>query len=653
MCGITGFVDSEIRHPELILKRMTDTIIHRGPDDEGLWFDRTTGVGLGHRRLSIIDLSPAGHQPMLSVSGRYVIVFNGEIYNYHAIRKELEGLGSRRWLGHSDTEVILAAFEEWGIDKAVKRFVGMFAIALWDRDESILYLIRDRIGEKPLYYGWSSGVFLFGSELKSLRLHPAWRGEIDRDVLGLYFRNNYVPAPFSIYRNILKLSPGAYLRLKLKEISAGVLPEPIQYWSLLEVAEDGIRNPFAGTDEEAISELGNYLKEAVCGQMISDVPIGAFLSGGVDSSAIAALMQLQSPRPIRTFTMGFHDIAYNEANDANAVAKHLGTNHTEAYVTPDECMSVIPQLPILYDEPFADSSQIPTYLLCKLARQNVTVSLSGDGGDEVFLGYNRHVQLMRLQRIFQIIPYPLRKAISLILNNMPASLIELVLRRKKHGMLADQVQKIADIITRSNPVEMYQILTKFWNYPSELVLGACEKQSLLTDRLTWPDFSNALHTIMYVEQMTSLPDDMLVKVDRAAMGNSLETRVPFLDHRLVEFSWRLPLSMKYRDGLSKWILRQILYKYVPCSLIERPKSGFSIPIDVWLRGPLREWAESLLDKSRLVNEGYLDETMVRTKWLEHIEGKKKWQQHLWAVLMFLAWNEQSGKSVSHADIVVH
>ena len=641
MCGIAGFIDNKTEQPELVLKRMTDAIFHRGPDDEGYWFDKSIGVGLGHRRLSIIDLSPAGHQPMLSATGRYVIIYNGEIYNYLAICKELEDLGSRRWLGHSDTEVVLAALEEWGIEKAVKRFVGMFSIALWDRQDRILYLIRDRIGEKPLYYGWSSGVFLFGSELKALRLHPAWRGEIDRDVLGLYFRNNYIPAPFSIYKKILKLYPGRYLKLSLKEMSPDVLPEPIPYWSLLEVAESGIRNPFTGTDEEAISELGNYLKQAIQGQMISDVPIGAFLSGGIDSSAITALMQSQSRNPIRTFTMGFHDIAYNEATYAGTIAKHLGTHHTEAYVTPDECMAVIPALPLLYDEPFADSSQIPTYLLCKLTRESVTVSLSGDGGDEVFLGYNRHVQLMRLHRIFEKIPDSLRVFISVILKSVPASLMELVLRQKKHGILADQIQKIADIITKKDPGEMYQILTKFWDYPSKLVLGAAEKQSLLTDRSLWPDFRNPLQAMMYIEQMTSLPDDMLVKVDRASMGHSLETRVPFLDHRLVEFSWRLPLSMKYRNGSSKWILRQILYKYVPSSLIERPKSGFSIPIDVWLRGPLRDWAESLLDKSRLRNEGYLDEKMVSTKWREHIEGKKKWQQHLWGVLMFQAWNAAS------------
>jgi asparagine synthase (glutamine-hydrolysing) len=638
MCGIIGFIDRAIQYPEQILKRMTDAITHRGPDDEGIWHDRYTGVGLGHRRLSILDLSPAGHQPMISQCGRYVIVFNGEIYNFRTIRKKIQKeFDGTIWHSSSDTEVVLQAIVLWGLPKALKEFVGMYAFAILDRADEALYLVRDRMGEKPLYYGWSSKVFLFGSELKPLCFHPSWRGEIDKDVLGLYFRNNYVPSPFSIYKNIFKLPPGTFLRITLNNISPGQLPEPIHYWSLLEVADNGIRNPFPGTDQEAISELDTYLKEAISGQMISDVPLGAFLSGGVDSSAIVALMQSQSPKPIRTFTIGFHDIAYNEANHANSVAQYVGTDHTESYVTPEECMAVIPELPRLYDEPFADSSQIPTYLVCKLARQSVTVSLSGDGGDEVFLGYNRHVQLDRLQMLFKNIPLSVRKLISRGLNTLPASLMELILRKKKYGILADQVQKIADILTRSDPVEMYQILTKFWEYPSKIVLGSNEKQSLLTDKTIWPDFANLLHRIMYIEQMTSLPDDMLVKVDRAAMGLGLETRVPLLDHRLVEFSWRLPLRMKYRDGLSKWILRQILYKYVPNSLIERPKSGFSIPIDIWLKGPLRDWAEELLNENRLKNEGYLNSNMVRSKWAEHIEGKKKWHPHLWGVLMFQAW----------------
>lgn len=646
MCGITGFINSDVNDNKdrlcNIISKMTSIISHRGPDDSGIWIDERKGIALGHRRLSIIDVSQAGHQPMVSQCGRYIIIFNGEIYNFQTIRSKIDeesyGLS---WCSNSDTEVILAAISRWGLAGALKEFVGMYAFALWDRAEEALYLVRDRMGEKPLYYGWSSGVFLFGSELKPLCLHPAWRGEIDRDVLGLYFRNNYVPAPFSIYKNIFKLSPGTLFKLNLKSIAPDELPEPVQYWSLLEAAKYGISNPFPGTDQEAISELDKFLKEAIRGQMISDVPIGTFLSGGVDSSAVTALMQSQSSKPIRSFTIGFHDVAYNEADYANSVARYIGTDHTEVYVTPEECISVIPKLPTLYDEPFADSSQIPTYLVCKLARQSVTVCLSGDGGDEVFLGYNRHVQLDRLQKIFKNIPLSMRKLISTGLNILPASLMELILRKKKYGIFADQVQKIANIITKSDPDEMYQSLTKYWEYPSEIVLGSNEKQTLLTDKTLWPDFANLLHRIMYIEHMTSLPDDMLVKVDHAAMGLGLETRVPFLDHRLVEFSWRLPLSMKYRNGLSKWILRQILYKFVPSSLIERPKSGFGIPIDVWIKGPLREWAEELLDENRLRNEGYLNARMVRTKWSEHLEGKRKWQPHLWSVLMFQSWLEKN------------
>ncbi len=648
MCGISGFVDpdkSTSKDKLLdVISRMTDTISHRGPDDSGVWVDKSKGIALGHRRLSIMDVSQSGHQPMETRCGRYIIIFNGEIYNYRAIRNKIDNESeSISWQGNSDTEVMLAAISRWGLSRALKEFVGMFAFALFDKAGEILYLVRDRIGEKPLYYGWSSGIFLFGSELKPFRAHPAWRGDIDRDVLGLYFRNNYIPAPYSIYKNIFKLPPGTILALNINRLAAYELPKPDQYWSLLDIAQKGINNPFEGDDQEAISELDKYLKEAISGQMISDVPLGAFLSGGVDSASIVALMQSLSSKPIRTFTIGFHDKAYDEASYARPVAEYIGTDHTEACITPGDCISVIPKLPALYDEPFADSSQIPTFLVCYMARQSVAVSLSGDGGDEVFLGYNRHIHLDRLQRVFKRIPLPLKKLISTSLDTLPASLTEFFLRKKKYGILADQVQKTAGIIAKRDPSEMYQNLTQFWNYPGEIVLDSKERQSLLTDKMLWPDFANLLHKIMYIEQMTSLPDCMLVKVDRAAMGLGLEMRVPFLDHRLVEFSWRLPLIMKYRNGLSKWILRQILYKHVPRYLIERPKSGFSIPIDVWLKGPLRDWVEDLLDETRLKNQGYLNVNMVRAKWFEHLEGKKKWQQHLWSVLMFEEWLEYNRK----------
>ena len=576
---------------------------------------------------------------MCSSDGRYVITYNGEIYNYLHIREDLIGLG-HDFRGTSDTEVLLAAFNQWGVKPTLKKLIGMFAFGLWDREDRTLYLARDRMGEKPLYYGWADTAFLFGSELKALRVHPQWQGEIDRDVLSLFFRHNYIPAPYSIYRGIYKLLPGTYLQLSLAGMRARELPTPQEYWSLRLVAEEGARNPFLGTDQEAIAELDTLLRSAVAGQMIADVPLGAFLSGGVDSSTIVALMQAQSSRSVKTFTIGFDDVAYNEAQYAKAVAGHLGTEHSEIHVTPQQAMEVIPRLPELYDEPFADSSQIPTFLVSQLARQHVTVSLSGDGGDEVFCGYNRHVWLNAIRQKARWFPRPLRKGLAALLRAIPVPLSEALLRRRKTGVLSDQVQKLGSILGMDSPELMYLRLTSFWDRPTTLVLNSVEPPTLLSDRQRWPELPHVLERLLYLESATSLPDDMLVKVDRAAMGVSLETRVPLLDHRIVEFSWRLPLSMKLCDGVGKWILRQVLYQYVPRSLIERPKAGFAIPIDTWLKGSLRPWAEHLLDPSRLRGEGYLDPLPVRQKWAEHLSGRNKWQPHLWGVLMFEAWLER-------------
>ena len=638
MCGFAGYLGSSAQSNGEFLEKMGNAIARRGPDDSGIWFDVVAGIGLSHRRLAILDLSPAGHQPMQSANGRYVIAFNGEVYNYLILRKELAGCG-HRFKGSSDTEVVLTAFSQWGIESTLKKLVGMFAFGLWDRQERTLYLVRDRMGEKPLYYGWSGSAFLFGSELKALCAHPQWRGEIDRDVLSLFFRLNYVPTPYSIYKGIYKLLPGTYLQVSVDGLHAGYLPTPINYWSLQLAAEEGTMNPFEGTDKEAIEELHVLLKSAVAGQIISDVPIGAFLSGGIDSSLIVALMQAQSSLPVKTFTIGFDDVAYNEAEYAKAVAEHLGTEHNEIYVTPQQAIAVIPRLPELYDEPFADSSQIPTFLVSQFARQSVTVSLSGDGGDEVFCGYNRHVFLNAIWAAIGWMPKQLRGVLAAALRACPEQWTEAILRRRKFGVLSDQIQKLGSILGMDTPELMYRRLTSFWDNPTALVSNSIEPPTLLSERHRWPILPNVLDVLLYLESVTSLPDDMLVKLDRAAMGVSLETRMPLLDHRVVEFSWRLPLSMKLRNGVGKWILRQVLYQYVPRSLIERPKSGFGIPIDTWLKGPLRPWAEDLLDENRLRREGYLNPGLVREKWTEQLSGRHKWHPHLWGVLMFEAWLE--------------
>lgn len=653
MCGIAGFLDSppsagmDCFHS--VIERMTKSLTHRGPNDQGLWVDEGAGVGLGHRRLSIIDLTPAGHQPMHSLSNRYVVVFNGEIYNFHEIRLSLECLSSRNWRGHSDTEVMLEAFEEWGIEVAVKRFVGMFAIAVWDRLDRALHLIRDRIGEKPLYYGWMGNTFLFGSELKALKVHPAFRGDIDRNALALYLRHNYIPAPYSIFQGIYKLLPGTILRIPFVQGTRIRSLKPVPYWSAREIVEAGVKLPFVGNEKEAIDHLDSLLRETIRQQMVADVPLGAFLSGGVDSSTIVALMQVQSERPIKTFTIGFSEALYNEAEHAKAVAHHLGTEHTELYVTPSEALGVIPELPTLYDEPFSDSSQIPTFLVSKLTRNYVTVSLSGDAGDEIFAGYNRYFWGRDIWKNIGWLPVSFRalaekglKSLSPqvwnILFQKCSSILPNKLIQRNPG---DKLHKLGEILSAKDCDEMYLRLVSHWKSPASIVLNATEPTTLITDRNQWPKLSDVTQRMMYLDLMTYLPDDILVKVDRAAMGVSLETRVPFLDHRVVEFVWRLPLSMKIRNGQSKWILRQVLDKYVPQKLIERPKSGFGVPIDSWLRTDLREWAENLLDGRRLKNEGYFRPQTIQQKWKEHLSGTRNWQYYLWDILMFQAWLEKN------------
>lgn len=648
LAGVLGLTGPDNQDASAVMRQMIGYLRHRGPDDEGIWCDIDAGIGLAHARLSILDLSPAGHQPMFSPSGRYSIAFNGEIYNHLTLRHALEGLGSPpNWRGHSDTETLLAAFETWGVEESLRRCVGMFAIALWDRAEHCLYLMRDRMGEKPLYYGWAGATLVFGSELKALRVHPAWQGEIDRDALTLLFRHNYIPAPFSIYKNIRKLPPGTCISISQKDVKQHRLPEPKAYWSVLAEAEQGRASPFKGTDAEALVELERLSADAISLQRVADVPLGAFLSGGVDSSAVVALMQAQSSCPIRTFTIGFSEAGYNEAEYAHAVARHLGTEHTELYVAPEEALAVIPKLPTIYDEPFSDSSQIPTFLVSQMARQHVTVSLSGDGGDELFGGYNRYFLGADLRRKTRWLPLGLRKALAGGVRAAPPHVLDSILRplgrvipQLNVSQPSDKAYKAMEVLALERDTDLYRRLVSHWDDPGSLVIGGHEPPTVLDEMLGRRGTGESFEQwMMTTDLQTYLPDDILTKVDRAAMAVSLETRVPFLDHRLVEFSLSLPLHMKIRDGQGKWLLRQMLYKYVPKELIERPKMGFGVPIDSWLRGPLREWAETLLDESRLRREGFLNPGPIRMKWAEHLAGARNWQYYLWDVLMFQAWLE--------------
>jgi len=659
MCGLVGLlggVADEVGD-ESLLRIMSDTLIHRGPDDGGYWCDSEQRIGFGHRRLAIVDLSTAGHQPMVSASGRYVIAFNGEIYNHLALRKDIEKIppsppfakgGILEWRGHSDTETLLAGFEAWGIEATLKKTVGMFAIALWDREEKVLTLARDRMGEKPLYYGWQGSgnerVFLFGSELKALKAHPAFAAEIDRGALCLLLRHNYIPAPYSIYQGIAKLEPGCLLSVQLAH------PEPMiwKYWDAVEVARAGVAKPFAGTADEAVDALEVLAKDAVRQQMMADVPLGAFLSGGIDSSTVVALMQAQSSRPVKTFTIGFNEKGYNEAVHAKAVAAHLGTEHIELYVTPEQAMDVIPLLPGLYCEPFADSSQIPTFLVSQLAKQQVTVSLSGDAGDELFCGYNRYQLTNDLWKKLSHAPIQLRSLVAKGISAVSPSVWDRVGGAipgvgSYVRLLGDKMHKGAGVLSSATVDELYLGLVLYQRNPENWVIGGKEPDTKLTGLRPNLEGLGVVERMMALDTISYLPDDILVKVDRAGMGVSLEGRVPFLDHRLVEFAWSLPLEYKLRDGQTKWPLRQVLYRHVPRELIDRPKMGFGVPLHDWLRGPLRDWAEGLLGEARLRREGYFHPEPIRKMWSEHLIGKCNWSNHLWGVLMFQAWLESEFK----------
>jgi len=651
MVGYLGSVDGCN-----LLNSMAERITHRGPDDSGVWLDGSAGIALAHQRLSIVDLSSAGHQPMVSASGRYVIVFNGEIYNHLEMRGELEKQSrvssitkeagaKNHWCGHSDTETLLAGFEAWGIETTLKKTVGMFAIALWDREEKILTLARDRMGEKPLYYGFQNKTFLFGSELKALKVHPDFLGEIDRDVLCLYLRHCYIPAPYSIYKGIKKLLSGTYLQVRLGGDASFQALTPKVYWSMTDVAAQGVAAPFEGSDTDAIRALDSQLRQSIGLQMVADVPLGAFLSGGVDSSAVVALMQAQAMRPVKTFSIGFDEAGYNEAVYAKAVAQHLGTEHTELYVSAAEAMAVIPLLGKIYDEPFADSSQIPTFLVSQMAKQDVTVSLSGDAGDELFCGYNRYGLADHWGRIEKA-PIGVRKLVSNAINLIQPETWDGVFQqiskfKKMPDNMGNKLEKFARAMKSATIEDAYFSLVSEIDGSKKIVIGATEPETWLRQVGMNASFQDAKQHMMFMDVMTYLPDDILVKVDRAAMANSLETRVPFLDHRVVELAWRLPTAMKMHEGKTKWILRQVLYQYVPQQLIERPKAGFTIPLGDWLRGPLRDWGESLLDEQRLRHDGYFNVHFVRELWNAHVAGGHNHQSLLWSILMFQIWLKET------------
>lgn len=646
MCGISGLFDqgglSELHSR---ISRMNDAIYFRGPDDSGIWVDEC-GLALGHRRLAIVDLSSAGHQPMHSHDQRYVLIFNGEIYNHHLLRQQLTNEGNGpAWKGHSDTEVLLECISRWGIEKAIASVVGMFAFALWDRREQILTLARDRVGEKPLYWGWQDDVLLFGSELSVLKAFPNFKADVDRNALALLLRHSCVPAPYSIYKGIYKLRAGHYISLKLGDISVAKRAQSQAYWSVNQAVAAGLSNPFVGSPSEATDALEAQLSLSIGQQMLSDVPLGAFLSGGVDSSAVVALMQAQSNQPVRTFTIGFDEDGYDEAVHAKAVAKHLGTQHSELYVRPQDALAIIPRIGAMYSEPFSDSSQIPTFLVSQMAKQQVTVALSGDGGDELFGGYNRYLAARNVWERMNRLPGVARTGAAKLLRSLSPgawdklfALSKPLLPQRMHLVTpGDKAHKLASVLGLSSGEAFYHQLNSHWEDPASVVIGSHEPLTVFTDKKVWPVTDNFQHWMMAMDALTYMTDDILVKVDRASMAVSLESRVPMLDHRVVELAWRMPLELKIRDGQGKWLLRQVLYRYVPKELIERPKQGFGIPLDSWLRGPLRDWAEDLLSEDRLRREGYFHPEPIRKKWTEHLSGKKNWQHHLWDILMFQAW----------------
>lgn len=646
MCGIAGFLDlgrsSSALEAEETVSRMAYRLEHRGPDKHGTWVDPEAGIAFGHRRLSIVDLSSSGSQPMHSHDGRWVLNFNGEIYNHPMLRARLTREGAR-FMGSSDTEVLLEAIARHGLVQAIEWAKGMFAAAIWDRQERALWLVRDRLGEKPLYWGWFGKTLVFGSELKALRSHPSFRAEIDRNALTAYFRTGCVPSPYSIYAGVAKLPPGHLLEVKTTDPPGATAPAA--YWRAEEIAAQGISSPYAGSAAEAMEALDQQLRESVGLQMVADVPVGAFLSGGVDSSLVTGVMQSLSSQPVRTFTIGFEDQGFDEAPFAKAIAAALGTAHTELYVEPQQALDLIPRLPTIYDEPFADSSQIPTYLISALARQHVTVALSGDGGDELFAGYDRLLFHRRAGRYLDALPHSLRRQLGARLSavtprrwqQVGERLARTTQGRSRRWLTGDRMAKLAQVLRQSGPESTYRSLVSLWQEPASVVRNGREASTLLNRPHEWLNADDPLNTFLWLDLVTYLPDDLLTKVDRAAMAVSLETRLPLLDPDLVALAWRLPVPLKVRDGQSKWILKQVLQRYIPTELFDRPKKGFSVPVGAWLRGPLREWGQEILDPSRLRQQGYLDETKVTDVWTRHQEGLTDASHQLWTALMFQSW----------------
>ncbi len=632
MCGITGLIDlkAQTSTEELsqLTTRMNDTLYHRGPDGGAVWVDAEQGIGLGHRRLSIIDLSEAGNQPMTSSDGRFVLVYNGEVYNAEDLRPELSAAGYR-FNGHSDTEVIVNGFSHWGVKATLEKLIGMFAIAAWDKKEKTFYLMRDRVGIKPLFWCDTGSSFLFGSELKALYAHGDCPKEINRGAIASYLRHNCIPAPHTVFKNIQKLMPG---HLLTRKADGEQTIEP--FWSLEDIVKQS--QPFEGTETEAVDQLEDLLKDAVGRRMVSDVPLGAFLSGGIDSSTVAALMQTQSDQKIRTFSIGFEEEGYNEAKHAAAVAEHLGTDHTELYVTPAEARDVIPKLADFYDEPFSDSSQIPTYLVSQMTRDHVTVALSGDGGDELFAGYTRYLTAAKYGKSIYGLPKPVRKIgaglIKCLSPDMWDGVLKVIPEKRKPSHVGNKLHKLANVMGQDQD-DYYRTLVSQWPAPEEIVLNTKEPKGIIWDERVKAFVPGFVERMQYLDMLTYMTDDILTKVDRASMAVSLEARVPLLDHRVLEYAWSLPMDMKIRDGQGKWALRQVLYRHVPQELIDRPKMGFGVPIDAWLRGPLKDWANDLLFK----DNGIFDQSEIRQKWNEHQSGTHNWQYHLWDILMFNSW----------------
>jgi asparagine synthase (glutamine-hydrolysing) len=643
MCGIAGIWDrrrkSAAAAVTAVAEAMSETLRHRGPDEGAVFVDAGACIALGHRRLSIVELSPAGLQPMTSSCGRFVISYNGEVYNSAELRLELEAVG-RRFRGHCDTEVIVEGAAVWGVEATVRRLIGMFAIALWDRHEHVLYLIRDRLGIKPLYWASFDDRLIFGSELKALRADPRCTPALDRDSLAAYLRFGYVPAPHTIYCGVHKLPSGTIFTLRKRGV-----PEIAPFWSLADVARSGQSARLDVGEEEATTQLDALLRDAVGRRMVADVPLGAFLSGGIDSSTVVAVMQAQSLRPVRTFSIGFRESGFDEAKHAAAVARHLGTDHTELYISPDHAMSVIPQLATIYDEPFADSSQVPTFLVSEMARRDVTVALSGDGGDELFGGYPRYFQGRTLWRLVRHLPQPARgiaaagvRAVSPSAWSTLATVIPESIRPAHFGTKMRKLAGVLAVKPEAGPI--HRELVSHWADPEDMVKGGTERVRPRGDRCIEDLVPDFIERMQYFDTVTYLPDDILTKVDRASMAVSLEARVPLLDHRVVAFSWMLPSGMKGGNGPGKRLLRRVLSRYVPWELIERPKMGFAVPIHDWLRGPLRPWADSLLDERRLSADGIFHPEPIIKRWREHLAGSCDWRDPLWTVLMFQAWKDR-------------